>query len=43
METFLKEHDAKLDLPPVRGDETIFEYVVSETGDVAFLDFYSEP
>ena len=37
METFLKEHTAKLDLPPVKGDETIFEFVVSDTGKVHAL------
>ena len=28
----MKGHTAKLDLPPARGDETIFEFVVSDTG-----------
>ncbi|XP_013395857.1 dynein heavy chain 5, axonemal-like [Lingula anatina] len=29
MEEFLKSHESHLDLPPVKGEETIFEYVVS--------------
>ncbi|XP_074653701.1 dynein axonemal heavy chain 8-like [Tubulanus polymorphus] len=32
MERFLVEHDSRLNLPRVQDGETIFEYVVSETG-----------
>ncbi|XP_023932850.1 dynein heavy chain 8, axonemal [Lingula anatina] len=33
MEEFLKSHESHLDLPPVKGEETIFEYVVSASGE----------
>ncbi len=33
MEVFLKKHNAKLDLPRTQGDQTIFEFVVSATGE----------
>ncbi|XP_016398775.1 dynein heavy chain 5, axonemal-like [Sinocyclocheilus rhinocerous] len=33
MEVFLKQHNAKLDLPTTQGDQTIFEFVVSATGE----------
>ncbi len=33
MEVFLKQHNAKLDLPNTQGDQTIFEFVVSATGE----------
>uniref|UniRef100_A0A672LPL1 Dynein, axonemal, heavy chain 5 like n=1 Tax=Sinocyclocheilus grahami TaxID=75366 RepID=A0A672LPL1_SINGR len=33
MEVFLKKHNAKLDLPTTQGDQTIFEFVVSATGE----------
>ncbi|KAF4088496.1 hypothetical protein AMELA_G00083630 [Ameiurus melas] len=32
MEVFLRNHPVSLDLPSTQGDQTIFEYVVSETG-----------
>ncbi|XP_039610081.1 dynein heavy chain 5, axonemal-like [Polypterus senegalus] len=32
MEAFLKKHTAKLELPVTTGDQTIFEFVVSENG-----------
>lgn len=32
LEEFLKNHQSKLDLPNVSGDETIFEYVVADDG-----------
>lgn len=33
MEVFLKNHKARLDLPYTEGDQTIFEFVVSATGE----------
>ncbi|XP_067233367.1 dynein axonemal heavy chain 5-like [Chanodichthys erythropterus] len=33
MEVFLKKHNARLDLPRTEGDQTIFEFVVSATGE----------
>uniref|UniRef100_A0A8C1K9Z1 Dynein, axonemal, heavy chain 5 like n=1 Tax=Cyprinus carpio TaxID=7962 RepID=A0A8C1K9Z1_CYPCA len=33
MEVYLKQHNAKLDLPTTQGDQTIFEFVVSATGE----------
>ncbi|XP_064651602.1 dynein axonemal heavy chain 8-like [Lineus longissimus] len=33
MEGFLKEHESQLDLPKVNEGETIFEYMVSESGE----------
>ncbi|RXN24689.1 dynein heavy chain axonemal-like protein [Labeo rohita] len=33
MEVYLKQHNAKLDLPKTQGDQTIFEFVVSATGE----------
>ncbi|CAH1796663.1 unnamed protein product [Owenia fusiformis] len=33
MEKYMKEHESKLDLPPTKEDETIFEYVVDEHGE----------
>ncbi|XP_077101314.1 dynein axonemal heavy chain 5-like [Siphateles boraxobius] len=33
MEVFLKKHNARLDLPNTEGDQTIFEFVVSVTGE----------
>ncbi|XP_043921456.1 dynein axonemal heavy chain 5-like [Protopterus annectens] len=32
METFLKNHSSKLELPFIKGEETIFEFVVSDSG-----------
>ncbi|XP_073486924.1 dynein axonemal heavy chain 5-like [Aquarana catesbeiana] len=32
MEIFLRNHSAPLELPAVKGDETIFEFVISENG-----------
>lgn len=34
METFVMEHESKLNLPPVKDDETIFEYLVDEKGGI---------
>jgi len=34
MEAFMLAHDSKLNLPPVKDDETIFEYAVDEKGDL---------
>lgn len=34
METFVVEHQSKLSLPPVKDDETIFEYLVDEKGGI---------
>lgn len=33
MEVFLKQHNAKLDLPSTQGEQTIFEFMVSATGE----------
>nr|XP_039256499.1 dynein heavy chain 5, axonemal-like [Styela clava] len=33
IEAFLNEHEAKLPIPPVKDDETIFEYVVNDSGE----------
>ncbi|XP_051538163.1 dynein axonemal heavy chain 5 [Myxocyprinus asiaticus] len=33
MEAFLKKHSASLDLPNTQGEQTIFEFVVNETGE----------
>lgn len=39
MEAFIKEHESNLDLPPLTGDETIFEYLVDEKGFIfTFID-----
>ena len=32
MESFMVAHESSLCLPPVSGDETIFEYLVDEKG-----------
>ena len=33
LENFLKGHESNLPLPPVEGEDTIFEYVVNPSGD----------
>ena len=33
MEEFLQNHEAKLPLPPAKGDDTIFEFAVNEQGE----------
>ncbi|XP_002666734.3 dynein axonemal heavy chain 5 [Danio rerio] len=33
MEVFLKKHNARLDLPSTQGEQTIFEFLVSSTGE----------
>ena len=33
LETFLREHSSKVDLPPTRPGETIFEYMVNQNGE----------
>ena len=32
MEAFITQHESHLNLPPLTGDETIFEYLVDEKG-----------
>jgi len=32
MEQFMKNHESKLNYPKLKEDETIFEYLVNETG-----------
>ena len=33
MEEFMVNHESKLPLPPAQGEDTIFEYVVGESGE----------
>ena len=34
MEAFIVQHESSLSLPPVKGDETIFEYLVDDKGEI---------